>query len=94
MERTNRTKQLRWIMVIGGIALIAYLGYASFQQTQKKYDVCMEFKGATHCATATGSTPEEAIRSAQEIDCELVTNGRDELTVCLGMQPTSAKESK
>jgi len=94
MERSNRTKQMRWVIVFGGAALIAYLGYSSFMQTQKKYDVCMTFKGATHCATATGSTPEEAIRSAQEIDCELVTNGRDELTVCLDMQPSGVKEEK
>ncbi len=88
----NRSKHMRWIMVTGGIVLIGVLAYSSIQQTHKKYEVCMTFKGATHCSTATGSTPEEAIRSAQGIDCELVTNGRDELMACMDQSPSSSRE--
>lgn len=92
MERKNRSRQMRWIMILGGIGLVAVLAYSSYEQTHKKYEVCMTFKGATHCSTATGATPEEAIRSAEGIDCQLITSGRDELTVCLDMQPTSVRE--
>lgn len=54
----------------------------------------MTFKGASHCSTATGATAEEAIRSAQGIDCELITNGRDELIACTDLSPTSVREVK
>ncbi len=90
----NRSKQMRWIMVIGGIVLVGILLYSSFQQTVKKYEVCMTFRSASHCSTATGATPDEAIRSAQGIDCELVTNGRDELMACMDQSPTSSQQVK
>lgn len=77
------------IIALGAFALVAYLVYASFQQTHLKYEVCMDFKSATHCATATGSNSDEAIHSAHEIDCQLLTNGRDELMVCMDQQPAS-----
>lgn len=82
------------IIALGAIALIVYLVYASFQQTHLKYEVCMDFKGATHCATATGSNSDEAIHSAHEIDCQLLTNGRDELMVCMDQQPSSVSQLK
>jgi len=94
MERVNRSKQMRWIMVAGIIVLIGILAYSSYQATHKKYEVCMTFKGATHCSTATGATPDQAIRSAQEIDCELVTTGRDQLMACMDQSPTSVSEIK
>jgi hypothetical protein len=90
----NRSKQMRWIMVIGAISLMGILVYSSFQQTGKKYNVCMNFHGTSHCSTATGATPEEAIRSAQGIDCQLVTNGRDELMACMDQSPSSSQVVK
>jgi hypothetical protein len=85
---------MRWIMVVGGIVLIGTLIYSSIQQTHRQYEVCVTFKGGSHCATATGATSAEAIRSAQEIDCELLSNGRDENMVCLDRQPTNVREVK
>jgi len=90
----KRPNPMRWIMVLGGIALIGALIYFSMQQTHKHYEVCMTFKGGTHCASATGATAAEAIRSAQEIDCELLSNGRDENMVCLDSQPSNVREVK
>jgi len=85
---------MRWIMVLGGLVLIGVLVHSSFQQTQVKYEVCVVFKGGTHCATAAGATSSVAIRSAQGIDCELLSNGRDENMVCLDSPPTSVRELK
>lgn len=77
------------VIALGALTLVVYLVYASFQQTHLKYEVCMEFKGLSHCATATGSTSDEAIHSAHEIDCQLLANGRDELMVCMDQGPSS-----
>ena len=86
------TDAMRLIMIIGGIVLIGILIRSSLQQTQKRFEVCVTFKGASHCATATGATSAEAIRSAQEIDCQLLTSGRDENMVCLDGQASSVRE--
>jgi len=81
-------------MALGGVVLLGVLVYSSLQQTREKYEVCVTFKGATHCATAAGSTYDQAVRSAQEIDCQLLANGRDENMVCLGNPPASVRPAK
>ena len=91
---TKRSNPMRWIMVLGGIALIGALIYFSMQQTHKQFEVCVTFKGGTHCATSAGATSAEAIRSAHEIDCQLLANGRDENMVCLDSPPTNVREVK
>lgn len=88
----TNNKSMRWIMAVGGIAFVAILIYLSMKQTQQQYQVCMAFKNGTHCATASGSTYDEAVRSAQEIDCQLLAVGRDETMVCLATQPTSIQK--
>lgn len=90
----KKPNHMRWIMVLGGLFLLGVLLYSSFQQTHLKYEVCVTFKGGMHCATATGATSTEAVRSAQEIDCELLSSGRDENMVCLDSPPTSIRELK
>lgn len=82
------------IIILGGIILVGILAYSSLQQTHKQYEVCVTFKGASHCATATGATSAEAIRSAQEIDCQLLTSGRDENMVCLDSPAGSVRKLK
>ncbi|MGA2510068.1 MAG: hypothetical protein ABSG27_07540 [Candidatus Acidiferrales bacterium] len=90
----KKSNQVRWIMALGGIVLLGVLVYSSFQQTREQYEVCMNFKGASHCATAAGSNYNQAVRSAQEIDCELLSNGRDENMVCLDNPPASVRPVK
>jgi hypothetical protein len=90
----KKSNQLRWIIALGAVALFAILIYSTLQQTRERYEVCMNFKGATHCATATGSSYDQAVHSAQEIDCELLSNGRDENMVCLGTSPSSIRPVK
>lgn len=87
----KRSNRIRWIIALGAIALLGVLVYSSFQQTRERYEVCVTFKGATHCATAAGATYEQAVRSAHEIDCELLASGRDENMVCLDTQAVSIR---
>jgi hypothetical protein len=81
-------------MVAGGVALVAVLLYSSLQQTRERYEVCVTFNRSVHCATAAGSSYDQAVRSAQEIDCQLLANGRDENMVCLDSPPTSIRPVK
>lgn len=91
---TKKSNQVRWIIAIGVVVLLAILIRSTVQATRAEYQVCMAFKGGTHCASATGTSQSEAIRSAQEIDCQMLANGRDETMVCLDTQPSSVRELK
>jgi hypothetical protein len=90
----HRKTQIRIIVSLGAASFIAVLLYSSLQQTKNEYEVCVTFKGAIHCATASGATSQEAIRSAQGIDCEMLANGRDENIVCLDTPPSSERQVK
>jgi hypothetical protein len=90
----NKSNQIRWIIALGAVALVAVLAYSTMQQTRQQYEVCVQFKGASHCSTASGSTQDQAIRSAQEIDCQLLANGRDENMVCLANPVASVRPVK
>ena len=90
----HKSNQVRWIIAIGALLLLGILIRSTLQATRADYEVCMAFKGGSHCASATGASQNEAIRSAQEIDCQMLANGRDETMVCLDTQPASVRELK
>jgi hypothetical protein len=91
MAKRNQT---RWIILIAGLVFIAVLVYATIEQTRLEYEVCLNFKGHTHCATAKGATADEAIRSAHDIDCGLLAGSRDDNIVCTGTSPSSVRQIK
>lgn len=88
----NKSKQMRWIIITGSVLFVGILIWSSFRQTQVTYEVCMSFIGRSHCATASGANEPEATRSAKDIDCALLSNGRDELMRCNDVMPTSMRE--
>lgn len=90
----QKSNQVRWIIALGVVVLLAILIRSTLQATRAEYQVCMTFKDSSHCASATGTTQSEAIRSAQTIDCQMLANGRDETMVCLDTQPASVRELK
>lgn len=90
----NKSKQLGWIIGLGAVLFIIILLHSSFQATRDRYEVCMTFNGNSHCASASGTNYQEAVRSAQQIDCELLANGRSQNMVCLDQQPASIRRVK
>jgi hypothetical protein len=88
----GKTRQVRWIIGIGAIVFVGILIASSFHQTKIEYEVCVNFKGGSHCATATGSTEEEAIRTSHDIDCEFLAQGRDEIMACGEIAARSARK--
>jgi hypothetical protein len=92
MDVSSRKRvNLKWFIALGGAVFIALLVYSSFQQSVVRYEVCVEFHGSSHCAQASGAKPSDAIRSAQEIDCQMLANGRNENMACLDTQPSSVR---
>jgi hypothetical protein len=90
----GKRNHVRWIVGVGALALVGALAYSTMQQTRERYEVCVQFKNGSHCATAAGSNYDQAVRSAQEIDCQLLSNGRDENMVCLASPPASVRSVK
>jgi hypothetical protein len=86
--------QIRAIIAGGAAVLVGILVWSSIQQTRQQYEVCLTFKGVMHCATAAGATSSDAIRSAHDIDCAMLANGRDENMVCTDVQPSSVRQVK
>ena len=82
---------MKWYIVVAGVIFVAALIYSSFHQSVYHYEVCVDFHGRNHCAQASGRNRNDAVRTAQEIDCELVSNGRDENIACLDQQPSSVR---
>jgi hypothetical protein len=90
----KQSNTVKWIIALGGVALLGVLLYSTMQATSAQYEVCMNFRGRSQCANAAGTSSSVAIRSAQEIDCQMLSNGRDETMVCLDTQPSSVREIK
>lgn len=91
MAEARKRLNMKWYIVIAGAAFVALRVYSSFHQSVYHYEVCVDFHGRSHCAEASGTKRADAIRTAQEIDCELVANGREENIACLDQQPSSVQ---
>lgn len=82
---------VKWVIALFVVAFAAVIAYSSFQATKVRYEVCMSIDGRSHCAVAQGRSAKEAIQSAMEIDCGLITANRDQLMVCEASQPQSVR---
>ena len=77
------------LIVFGCVSFIAYVVYLSFGLRQFSCRVCMEFKGKTACATAAGSSQEEAIRTATDTACAKIASGVTNSIACTRNLPKS-----
>jgi len=85
-------RHIKWIVGLGGVALVIIMVSLTMQQNEHHYEVCVTFNNRSHCATAAGRTPQEAIQSAQSIACTLLTSGRDDNMICLQSDSRTIKE--
>lgn len=85
------TKHVKLGIAAAGSGLLGLIVYSTMQQAAHKVEVCVGYKGRSHCATAAGETREAAVSAAQQIGCSLITSGRDENMACLALPPMSVK---
>ena len=71
-----------------GLVLAAVV-YSSLGLRQYTCEVCMEFQGRTNCATASGTTQEEAQRTATDTACATISAGMTESIQCSRTLPAS-----
>ncbi len=70
------------------------LVYFSMNLNQHTFEVCMEFNGRTNCATASGTTEQEAIRTATDTACAIISFGMTESIQCSRVKPLSVTSKK
>ena len=62
------------VLVVGLLALIVY---SSMGLALVTGEICFTFNGRTECREASGTTRQEAIRTAAEMACSAMGNGDD-----------------
>ncbi len=79
--------------VIGAIVFIVLvigaLVYFTIGLQQYTCEVCMEFEGRENCAVASGTTEEEAVRTATDTACATISAGMTESIQCSRTKPVS-----
>lgn len=83
----NRTTKL--LIGLGTAVFFGYVIYSSMGLDQFRCEVCMEFRGQTACATAAGTTPQEAQRTATDTACAQISSGVTDSIACSQSVPKS-----
>ncbi len=80
------------VAILFAAAILGLIVYMSAGLRQFTYEVCMEYRGRTNCATASGTTREEAIRTATDTACATISAGMTESIQCSRTPPASVTE--
>lgn len=71
--------------------IIGIVIYSTLNLSRYECEVCIEFGGRTQCRTAAGSAREEAIRTATDNACALLTSGMTNSIACGHTPPKSIR---
>ena len=72
--------------------LLLFVGFVVFSTMDLggyECEVCMTFNGRTNCARATGTSREEAQRTATDTACAPISGGMTETIQCSRTEPDS-----
>ncbi|MFQ5662884.1 MAG: hypothetical protein ACE5HL_03530 [Terriglobia bacterium] len=76
------SRRVKIALAVTFLLFVGVLVYSSLTLGQVTVEVCMEFKGRTGCGTAAAPTEEEAIRTATDNACALISSGMTESIAC------------
>lgn len=84
------------IGVLFVLVVVGFLIYSSMHIAKYRVEVCVAYRGANQCRTASADTQDHALRSAQSNACALIASGVTETMQCERETPSSVKwlESK
>lgn len=77
------------VSIVFGLAVLGVLVYSTMNLAQVSCEVCMTFNGRTQCAKASGTTREEAQRTATDTACAPISGGMTESIQCSNTPPDS-----
>jgi hypothetical protein len=69
------------------LAVLGVLVYSTLDLQGYSCEVCMTFNGRTNCAKASGTSREEAQRTATDTACAPITGGMSETIACSNTPP-------
>lgn len=76
--------------LIGATAFLAFIGlltYGMFSLRRNSVEVCIVWNGRSECAKAAGTTQQEAIRTATDKACALLSGGMTDSMNCSHTTP-------
>jgi len=71
--------------------VVAFVVYSSFRVSAIECEVCMRFEGRELCRAASAARREEALRSAVDNACALLTSGMTNTIRCQQGEPARAQ---
>jgi hypothetical protein len=75
-------------ITLGVVAFLALLVYLTIGGERYRVEVCMEFQGKQSCRIASGTTKEQALRTASENACAIIASGMTDSMACDRSTPT------
>lgn len=80
-------KKSTLITLFLAVGFAGLLLYSTLSAQQVECDACVTFKGQTNCASASGVTEEEALKTAVNTACGTISAGMAESIQCAAMPP-------
>ena len=71
--------------------IIGFVVWSSFQVNAVECEVCLRFDGRDMCRTASAATQNEALRSATDNACALLTSGMTNTIRCHNVDPVKTE---
>jgi hypothetical protein len=82
-------KKTVWAGVVFAALVVGYVVYSSFRAHPFTVEVCMAYRGARDCRTASADSREHALRTAITNACAQLASGVTESSQCEGTAPES-----
>ena len=73
------------------VPIAAFVVWSSFQVSAVECEVCVRFEGRDMCRAASAATREEALRSATDNACALLTSGMTNSIRCQQGEPSKTE---
>ncbi|HET9481767.1 MAG TPA: hypothetical protein VFP98_08425 [Candidatus Polarisedimenticolia bacterium] len=89
--RSLRPRPRRGVALVVTLAILlalAMIVYSSMQQAQVTCEVCITFRGASQCRSATGPEREAAVRTATDNACAFLASGMADSIQCSNTPPS------
>ena len=77
------------VSILFGLTVLGTLVWSTLGLRHVTCEVCMTFNGRTQCAKASGTTREEAQRTATDTACAPISSGMTESIQCSNTTPDS-----
>ena len=89
MRKPNR--RIAILVVVLSAGFFWFLVQGTLDQKKFRVEVCMDFEGRSNCAVAVGPTEDQALRTATQTACAIISSGMTESMACDRTPPKSVR---